>query len=324
VAGEVCEIGFAIWIMKKIHGYLAAPFTPMHENGDLNLELIPYYAAFLNQNGLDGAFICGSTGEGALLTREERMAVAEAWINAAGKTLKIVVHTGGTNLRDQKTLAAHAERAGAWAVGAMAPAFLAPKRNEELLAFCQAVAEAAPKLPFYYYHIPELNRVKLSVPDLLNAAKDRIPNFSGVKFSSPDKPEFAQCLEVARDTYEILWGEDEMFLDGLVLGNKAGIGGTYNHCFSLYRQMEKAHALGQMERCLELQKQSRRFCAILDRYRGNLVGGKRVMKYLGLDCGPNRLPLQTLSEKEEAMLRRELEEMAFFSICNLSFTLPPE
>ena len=56
--------------MKQLDGYLAAPFTPMHENGDVNLDLIPGYAAFLSRNGLDGAFICGSTGEGALLTRE--------------------------------------------------------------------------------------------------------------------------------------------------------------------------------------------------------------------------------------------------------------
>jgi N-acetylneuraminate lyase len=309
--------------MKHLDGYLAAPFTPMHENGDVNLDLIPVYAAFLARNGLDGAFICGSTGEGALLTREERMAVAEAWMNAAGKVLKIVIHTGGTNLRDQKILAAHAERIGAWAAGAMAPAFLSPTRNEELLAFCQAVAAAAPTLPFYYYHIPGLNGVSLSVPDLLHAVKDRIPNFAGVKYTSPDKTEFAKCLEVAGGTYEMLWGEDEMFLEGLLLGNKAGIGGTYNQCFSLYRQMGKAHEQGQMELCRELQKQSRRFCAILDRYRGNMVAGKRVMKYLGLDCGPNRLPLQSLSEEEEVLLRKELEHMEFFKFCNRISTENP-
>jgi len=306
--------------MKQLDGYLAAPFTPMHENGDVNLDLIPDYAAFLIKNGLDGAFICGSTGEGALLTREERMSLAEAWMNAAGEALKIVVHTGGTNLKDTRKLAAHAESIGAWAVSAMAPAFLSPTRNEELLAFCQAVAEAAPSLPFYYYHIPQLNGVSLSVPDLLDAVKDKIPNFAGVKFSSPHKTEFAQCLQVDGGKYEILWGQDEMFLDGLMLGNDRGIGGTYNQCFSLYRQLAEFHAKGQMEHCLELQKQSHRFCDMLDGYRGNMVGGKRVMKYLGIDCGPNRLPLQNLSEKEEAMLRRELEQMSFSSFCNVSNT----
>ena len=107
-----------------------------------------------------------------------------------------------------------------------------------------------------------------------------------------------------------------MFLEGLILGQKAGIGGTYNHCFSLYRHLREAHARGQRELCLELQKQSHLFLEILDRYRGNLVGGKRVMKFLGLDCGPNRLPLQNLTDQEEEQLREELEGIAFFSFCN--------
>ncbi len=53
--------------MEKINGYVAAPFTPLLENGDLNLDLIPKYAELLIRSGLDGVFVCGSTGEGALL-----------------------------------------------------------------------------------------------------------------------------------------------------------------------------------------------------------------------------------------------------------------
>ncbi len=91
--------------MEKIKGYVAAPFTPMLENGNVNLNLIPEYAEFLIRNGLDGVFVCGSTGEGALLTREERMALVEKWIAASKGRIKVVVHTGGTNLRDQLLLA---------------------------------------------------------------------------------------------------------------------------------------------------------------------------------------------------------------------------
>jgi len=303
--------------MKHLNGYVAAPFTPMHASGDVNLDLIPDYADFLIRNGLDGVFVCGSTGEGALLSREERMAVAEKWVDACGKKMKIVVHTGGTNLRDQELLASHAEKTGAWAVAAMAPAFLAPTRNEELLALCKTVASAAPSLPFYYYHIPNLNGVHLSVPVLLKAVQNEIPNFAGVKYTSPDKSEFEHCLQVAGGQFEMLWGQDEMFLDGLVLGNKAGIGGTYNHCFRLYNRMCEAYALGQMKLCRELQQLSLLFYEVLDKYRGNIMGGKRIMKFLGLDCGPNRLPLQNLSDQEELKLRKELEEIAFFESSNI-------
>ncbi len=302
--------------MKHLNGYLAAPFTPMLANGDLNLDLIPDYAAFLRGNALDGAFVCGSTGEGALLTREERMQVAEAWMKAGGHALKIVVHTGGTTLKDQQALASHAEQIGARGVAAMAPAFLSPTRNEELLALCRTVAAAAPALPFYYYHIPSLNGVNLPVPALMESATGEIPNFAGVKYTSDQMSEFEACRQVAGGRYEVFLGTDALFLDALYLGNRSGVGGTYNHCFTLYRQMLEAFDRNDPDRCRELQEQSHRFLRIVDRYRGNLVGGKRIMKFLGLDCGPSRLPLQNLSDQEEKALRSELDEIGFFGFCN--------
>ncbi len=302
--------------MKHINGYIAAPFTPMHSNGDLNLDLIPAYADYLIRNGLDGAFVCGSTGEGALLTGEERMALVEKWIEVAEGRIKIIVHTGGTNLRDQLELAAHAEQSGAYAIAAMAPAFLPPKRNEELVAYCKSIAEAAKTLPFYYYHIPPLNGVQLSVVELLESAKEEISNFAGVKYTSPDIFEFEQCRYVAGGKFEMLWGLDEMFLDGLSYGNSSGVGGTYNHCFSIYKEMKEAYSRGEMELCRQLQHQSHQFCEILGNYRGNIMGGKRIMKFLGLDCGPNRLPLQTISDQEEKRMRKDLDAIGFFNYCN--------
>jgi len=302
--------------MKKINGYVAAPFTPMKENGDLNLDLIPKYADFLVRNGVDGAFVCGSSGEGALLTREERMAVAEKWVEASGKKLKVVVHTGGTNLRDQQTLAAHAEKIGAFAVSAMAPAFLPPKRSEEFVAYCKAIASAAPGLPFYYYHIPPLNGFNMSVVDLLMVADQEIPNFGGVKFTDLNMFEFEQCRFISNGKYEMLWGADEMFFDSLAYLNKGGVGGTYNHCFSLYKNMEIEYAKDNIDVCRTLQHNSHLFINILGKYRGNIVCGKRIMKFLGLDCGPNRLPLQTISDKEEITIKNDLEAIGFFEFCN--------
>lgn len=303
-------------LMEKIDGYIAAPFTPMAGNGDLNLGLIPDYAAFLIRNGLDGAFVSGSTGEGALLTREERLHLVEKWIEASKGQLKVVVHTGGCNLRDQEQLAKHAQEKGAFAVAAMAPAFLPPGRNEELVEYCRTIAAAAPSLPFYYYHIPALNGVHLSVVDLLKAAVEQIPNFAGVKYTYLNMFEFEQCRHVAGDKYEMLWGLDEMFLDGLAYGNRSGVGGTYNHCFSLYRDMNIAYNQKDMEKCRELQHKSHQFCEILGKYRGNLMGGKRIMKFLGMDCGPNRLPLQNISDAEEVSMKKELEAIGFFNYCN--------
>lgn len=302
--------------MKKINGYIAAPFTPMKENGDLNLDLIPDYADFLVRNGISGVFVNGSTGEGALLSREERMSIAEKWIELNDVNLKVVVHTGGTNIREQQILAKHAQKIGVWAFATMAPTFLPPTRNKEFVGFCKEVASAAPVLPFYYYHIPPLNNFRMPVTKFLEVADKEIPNLAGVKFTDFNIFEFERCRKIANGKFEMLWGMDEMFFDSLLYGNRAGVGGTYNHCFGLYSGMKDAVEKNELETARKLQYRSHEFCSILGKYRGNLAGGKRIMKFLGLDCGPNRLPLQTISDEEEKMMRTELKDIGFFDYCN--------
>ena len=89
--------------MERIIGLVDAPFTPMKPNGDINLEPIPAYAAMLAKNGLVGVFINGSSGEGYMLTTEERKALAEAWVKAvpAGYNGPLKLDT---ELRQIKTL----------------------------------------------------------------------------------------------------------------------------------------------------------------------------------------------------------------------------
>ena len=82
----------------------------MLANGDINLEPIPAYATMLAENGLKGVFINGSSGEGYMLTAEERMALAEKWIASVPTRFKVIVHVGSCCLRESAKLAAHAAR----------------------------------------------------------------------------------------------------------------------------------------------------------------------------------------------------------------------
>ena len=75
-------------------GLVAAPFTAFHTDGSLNLALIEKQAASLVANGVAGAFVCGTTGEGISLTVAERMQVAERWQQVAGPQLRVIVHVG--------------------------------------------------------------------------------------------------------------------------------------------------------------------------------------------------------------------------------------
>ena len=88
--------------MEKIHGLIDAPFTPFHPNGEVNYEPIPAYADLLARNGLKGVFINGSSGEGYMLTEEERMALAERWMSVAPEGFKVLVHVGSCCVKSSR------------------------------------------------------------------------------------------------------------------------------------------------------------------------------------------------------------------------------
>ena len=97
-------------------------------------------------------FCLRNYGESLFLDTEERKKVAEAWMKFSDR-LKILVHVGSTSYRISSELAVHAGLIGADAISAMV-VFLQPNRVEELVQFNKLIAEKAPGIPYYYYHIP--------------------------------------------------------------------------------------------------------------------------------------------------------------------------
>ena len=304
--------------MEKIIGLIDAPFTPMHPDGEVNLEPIPRYAAMLAKNGLKGVFINGSSGEGYMLTTAERKTLAEAWMKAAPAGFKVIVHVGSCCLRESVELARHAASIGAWGIGAMAPPFPKIGRVEELAAYCEAIAAAAPKLPFYFYHIPAFNGAFLSMVDFLKAVDGRIPNFAGIKYTFESLYEYNQCRLYGDGKFDMLHGQDETYLASLSQGGaQGGICGTTNYNGRVQVGIGEAWKAGDLEKARELQNYSQEVINVICHFRGNIVGGKRIMKLIGLDLGPNRVPFRNMTDAEEALLKKELEEIRFFEKCNI-------
>ncbi len=303
--------------MEKIIGLIDAPFTPFYENGEVNYEPIPAYAAMLKKNGLQGVFINGSSGEGYMLTDEERMALAEAWIKAAPEGFKVIVHVGSCCVKSSRKLAAHAAEIGAWGIGAMAPPFPKIGRVEELVAYISEIASAAPSLPFYYYHIPAFNGAFLPMVKLLEAVDGRVPNFAGIKYTFESIYEYNQCRLYKNGKYDMLHGQDETILPSLAMGGaQGGIGGTTNYNGRELVGIIEAWKAGDIETAREKQNFSQEVINVICHYRGNIVAGKRIMKLIGLDLGKNRTPFQNMTDEEEARMKAELETIGFFERCN--------
>lgn len=303
---------FPAFLMPSLlTGLVAAPFTPFLPNGDVALEMIPRLAALLNQNGVSGAFVCGTTGEGSSLTTSDRMQVAAAWRRACPDGLKLAVHVGHLSLRESITLARHAQDIRADAIATLAPSFFRPSDAAGLVDWCREIAASAPELPFYYYHMPAMTGVMIPVRDFLQTLGGQIPTFAGVKFTHEDLTDYAASQAFVRGRYNLLFGRDEILLSALELGAPGAVGSTYNYAAPLYQRILRAYASGDLNKARQDQRRAQTFIGIMNRY-GGLPAGKTIMKFIGVDCGPVRLPLRSLSTENETALRAELEACGFF------------
>lgn len=304
---------------SKIEGLIAATFTPFDKDGSLNLEIIPEYYNMLKKNHVGGAFICGTTGEGSALTFNEKCMLIESWADFSNDEFKVISMVSGTSQEEAVALAKLSSQKGLYGISMNAPYYFKPANVDSLLDFIEPIAQAAPDLAVYFYHIPLLTNAYLPMLELLEKVQDRIPNFAGIKYTHNDLMDFNRCLRFEQGKYDILWGWDETFLAGLSMGAKGAVGSTYNFAAPLYHKILKAFEKGDMQAALSCQEKSIDFVSLYGKYGGG-AAGKAIMKFCGLDCGPFRPPMKRLSEEDEIALLSELNIQKFFkySIRNTS------
>jgi N-acetylneuraminate lyase len=296
----------------KYQGLIAAAHTPLRTDGELNLGVVERQAEHLLRDGVLAAFIGGTTGECHSLTVGERQALACRWAEVIqGTDLRLVVHVGSNCLADARALAAQAQSLGVHAVAALAPSYFKPASVDALIGCCAEIAGAAPSVPFYFYDIPAMTGVRLSMPEFLARAPDRIPTLAGLKFTNPDLMDLQTCLRVGGGRFDVLWGVDEYLLAALALGAEGAVGSTYNFAAPIYSRLVEAFLRGDLATARAEQFRSVQLVERLSSY-GFMAAAKALMGMLGVDVGPPRLPFARLDVEAEASLRGELERMAFF------------
>ncbi len=279
--------------MKKIEGLIAAPFAPLDKNGEVLYEKIDHYYDFLERNGVVGAFINGSTGEGVSLSQKEKAGITEAWTrrNKERNSIKIINLVGGTSYAEAIDCAQTSAELGVDAIAILAPYYFKPAGAKQLAEFCARIAESVPQLPVYFYHIPVLTGCNVSMFDFLNEAAPMIPNLAGIKYTHEDFMDFLTCLHFAGGKYDMLWGRDENMLSALVLGARGAVGSTFNYAAPLYYQLIDAFDAGNLPEARKLQQLSIDMIRLLGKY-GGIATGKAYMRYVGLECGEFRSPVK--------------------------------
>ena len=299
--------------MKNIHisGLIPAVFTPMKADSSVNLESIAPVTEQLISEGVKGVYICGSTGEGPCLSREERMAVSEAYVKAVAGRVPTMVQVGHQSIVVARELAKHAQSIGADAISAIPPNYFKPRSLDNLVDALAEIATATPDTPFYYYHIPAVTGVPVDMVQLLEKVTGRIPNFVGVKYSHTAIFELQACLNTQEGRFNMLFGSDEMLLSALVVGVHGGVGSTYNFAAPLFNKIIEAHKLGELEKAKNLQANAVDMVRVLVAHGGN-PAIKAMMGLIGTDCGGTRLPQQALNSIQIASLKGDMTSIGFF------------
>ncbi len=274
---------------RSLRGVIPPIFTPFTPGGDqVDFDALATHADWLLERGIHGLMPCGTTGEGPLLSTEERVQVLGAVLDAAGGRVPIVAHVGAASTAETVTLALDAAEQGAAALSVVCPYYyrLPP---QALVDHFVAVARAVLQVPVYLYNIPQLTGNALA-PSLVAEIVDLAPNVIGIKDSAGDLNALEEYGTIGQGPFCVICGSDGLILPALRQGAVGCVSGNANVFPELVVGLYEAFQQGQEASAEQLQ-------ATLDRVRSIMLDGssiglmKRVLEWRVPRAGSVRPPL---------------------------------
>lgn len=272
---------------EKFKGVFVALNTIYDKDDNINTEEIKKLVKVYKSKGVSGVYVCGSTGEGFLLSTEERMQVVESVKEAAGDDFTVIVHVGCAGTKESIKLAKHAEAVGVDAVSAVPSVYyrLSPKCVEK---HWQGIIDST-ELPFIIYNIPQLTGFNLPL-DLFKKMAEN-PKVIGIKNSEEPVYNMERYRTVAGDDFIIFNGSDEQFLGGRLMGANAGIGGTYGTMPELFVALDKLINEDKIQQAKKLQYKINDVIFDLLSLESLYGAAKQVIsRRFGVDAGVPRSP----------------------------------
>ena len=265
---------------------IPAVITPLIADGSaLDLEAIAPYGTFLQSHGADGAFVCGTTGEGVLLRLDERRAVVEAYRRSLSGVL--VVHAGAQTTADTVALARHAVEAGADAVAVIAPPYF-PLDADALTAHFVAAARAAAPLPFYCYAFTARSGYPLPV-EVIRRIGASVDNLAGLKVSESPFERVEPYLELG---LPVLIGNEPLLPAGIARGAIGTVSGMASAFPDVVRPALDAADEAAAQRLSSLR-------AAMEASGQFIAAAKHVLGMRGVPVtGGMRAPMRSLNASE--------------------------
>jgi N-acetylneuraminate lyase len=282
----------------KFKGIFTALLTPMDEEKRIDFDSLARLVEHQIQQGIKGFYVGGSTGEGFILTTEERMQVLEAVVRAGQGRVTIIAHVGCISTMESIKLAKHAELQGVDAISAVVP-FYYKVTMKEIREHYTAIMSAVP-LPMIIYHFPGATGISLSMD--FYEEMSRHPQCIGVKFTSLNLFEMQQIRAKCGQDFLIFNGHDEVYIGGALMGADGAIGSTYNMMPGLFVEMFDQISAGVWSAVHGVQSDANDVIAHMIQY--DVIAYEKYMLYLqGVFTSPAvRQPLKQFSAEERKQI----------------------
>ena len=285
----------------QLHGVLGPVITTFHDRSeDLDVAAFTRNVEALIAAGLHGIVVCGSTGEAALLSEDERRVLLEAARGVVPRDRALLMGAGAESTRHTLRRCADAKAAGADAVLVVAPHYYANAMSlEALRVHYRAVADGSP-LPVVLYNIPKY--MHFALPPELVAELAQHPNVVGIKDSSGDLNMLKGFLAAQSESFTVLTGNGGTFAPALAAGARGGILAVALFAAQRSLQVYEAHRAGRTAEADELQAALKPLAAVIVAELG-VPGVKTACDLVGMTGGAARRPLVNLDHVAEQRVR---------------------
>jgi dihydrodipicolinate synthase/N-acetylneuraminate lyase len=279
-----------------LQGVIVAMLTPFDEKGGLYDEGVRGVASWLIEKGVHGLFVCGTAGEGLLMSTEQRLRVAEIAVNEVKGRIPVIVHAGAISTAEAIILARHAQESGAQAAGVVAPPFYSLDHTCRVNHFVR-VAQAVPNFPVYLYNLPGLAKNDIA-PEVVADVCRQVANVAGIKDSSRDVQRLKDYAEATPDGFEVIVGSDGILLGGLQAGAVAGVSALASVFPEPVVGVWDGFVAGDLEMAQANQEMIGQLRSAI-KYGPYLAAYKEALQRRGVPAGYPRSPLRPLSDEEK-------------------------
>ena len=289
----------------EFKGVFPAPPTPVTDDGKIHEKAL---RALLEDNithGANGFWMAGSTGEGPILTEDQRDAVARISGEVCRGRALVIMHVGAISTAAAVKAATSARAAGCAAVCCVPPFFF-PSSERSRIDHYKAVADAAGDLPFFVYNLPQLTQVE-TVPALMEKFMRAIPTLKGLKHSAPNFSD----IRVFADMGLICFSGNGAFpLPALTMGAVGSIDAPLALAPWHYAELFAAWEKGDLARAKTLQDGVRKYVQLVWMFGAPAHVCKVVLSArLGIDCGRPIPPVNALDDDETREVLRSARSL---------------